>query len=64
MLTSCEVDHGFIGGVIVSVLTSCEVDHGFIGGVIVSVFTSCEVDHGFGYPKTITLLLFAFPQHY
>jgi hypothetical protein len=24
VITSCDVDHGFIGGVIVSVITSCE----------------------------------------
>jgi hypothetical protein len=30
------VDHGFIGGVMVSVLTLSTVDHGFIGGVMVS----------------------------
>jgi hypothetical protein len=28
------VDHGFIGGVMVSLLPSSVVDHGFIGGVI------------------------------
>ena len=32
MLVSSVVDHGFIGGVMVSVLVS---SHGFIGGVIV-----------------------------
>ena len=30
VLASSAVDHGFIGGVIVSVLTSSAVDHGFI----------------------------------
>ena len=40
MLASSAVDHGFIGGVMVSVLTSSAVDHGFIGGVMVSVLTS------------------------
>ena len=29
VLTSSEVDRGFIGGVMVSVLTSSEVDRGF-----------------------------------
>ena len=37
MLVSSVVDHGFIGGVMVSVLVSSVVDHGFIGGVMVSV---------------------------
>jgi hypothetical protein len=41
------VDHGFIGGVMVSVLTSSVVDHGFIGGVMVSVLASSVVDRGF-----------------
>ena len=31
------VDHGFIGGVMVSLLPSSVVDHGFIGGVMVSL---------------------------
>ena len=38
------VDHGFIGGVMVSVLVSSVVDHGFIGGVMVSVLVSSVVD--------------------
>jgi hypothetical protein len=47
VLTSSEVDRGFIGGVMVNVLTSSEVDRGFIGGVMVNVLTSSEVDRGF-----------------
>ena len=35
MLFSSVVDHGFIGGVMVSVLVSSVVDHGFIGGIVV-----------------------------
>ena len=35
MLVSSVVDHGFIGGVMVSVLASSVVDHEFIGGVMV-----------------------------
>ena len=35
MLVSSVVDHGFIGGVMVSVLVSSVLDHGFIGGVMV-----------------------------
>jgi hypothetical protein len=38
------VDHGFIGGVMVSVLASSVVDHGFIGGVMVSMLVSSMVD--------------------
>ena len=44
---SSKVDHGFIGGVIVSVLASSAVDHGFIGGVIVRVLASNAVYRGF-----------------
>ena len=40
MLASGAVDHGFIGGVMVSVFASGAVDHGFIGGVMVSMLTS------------------------
>ena len=47
MLVSSVVDHGFIGGVMVSVLVSSVVDHGFIGGVMVSVLVSSVVDHEF-----------------
>ena len=47
MLTSSEVDEGFISGVMVSMLTSSEVDQGFISGVMVSMLTSSEVDEGF-----------------
>ena len=35
MLVSSVVDHGFIGGVMVSVLVSSVVDREFIGGVMV-----------------------------
>jgi hypothetical protein len=35
-METSEVDRGFIGGVMVSILTSSEVDRGFIGGVMVS----------------------------
>jgi hypothetical protein len=35
VLVSSMLDHGFIGGVMVSVLVSSVVDHGFIGGVMV-----------------------------
>ena len=35
MLVSSVLDHGFIGGVMVSVLVSSVLDHGFIGGVMV-----------------------------
>jgi hypothetical protein len=41
----CAVDHGFISGVMVSVLTSSAVDHAFIGGVMVNVLASSAVDH-------------------
>jgi hypothetical protein len=34
------VDHGFIGGVMVSMHVSSVVDHGFIGGVMVSMHVS------------------------
>jgi hypothetical protein len=37
MLASGAVDHGFICGVMVSLLASGAVDHGFIGGVMVSM---------------------------
>ena len=47
MLVSSVLDHGFIGGVMVSVLVSSVLDHGFIGGVMVSVLVSSVVDHGF-----------------
>jgi hypothetical protein len=33
-------DHGFISGVIVSLLTLSVADHGFISGAIVSLLTS------------------------
>jgi hypothetical protein len=36
VLVSSEVDRGFIGGVMVSVLASSVVDRGFIGGVMVA----------------------------
>ena len=35
MLVSSVVDHGFIGGVMVSMLVSSVLDDGFIGGVMV-----------------------------
>jgi hypothetical protein len=35
VLVSSVLDHGFIGGVMVSVLVSSVVDHGVIGGVMV-----------------------------
>ena len=44
---SSVLDHGFIGGVMVSVLVSSVVDHGFIGGVMVSVLVSSGLDHEF-----------------
>ena len=47
MLVSSVVHHGFIGGVMVSVLVSSVVDHGFIGGVMVSVLVSSVVDREF-----------------
>ena len=64
MLASSVVDHGFIGGVMVSVLASSVVDHGFIGGVMVSVLASSVVDHGFESwcsqtKNTITLVFVA-----
>jgi hypothetical protein len=37
LLASSVVDHGFIGGVMVSLLPSSVVDHGVIGGVMVSL---------------------------
>jgi coenzyme F420-reducing hydrogenase beta subunit len=42
-----EVDRGFIGGVMVSVLALSEVDRGFIDGAMVSVLALSEVDRGF-----------------
>jgi hypothetical protein len=53
MLTSSEVDEGFISGVMVSMLTSSEVDQGFISGVMVSMLTSSEVE-------TLVVLLLTF----
>ena len=47
MFVSSMVDHGFIGGVMVSVLVSSVVDREFIGGVMVSVLVSSVLDHGF-----------------
>jgi hypothetical protein len=46
-LVSSLIDHGFIGGVMISVLVSSLVDRGFIGGVMVSVLASSLVDRGF-----------------
>ena len=40
-------NHGFIGGVMVSMLASNEVDRRFIGGVMVSMLASNVVDRGF-----------------
>jgi hypothetical protein len=42
-----ELDRGFIGGVMVSILSSSVVDRGFIGGVMVSILSSSAVDRGF-----------------
>jgi hypothetical protein len=46
-ITPQVVDHGFIGGVLVSVLFSKAVDRGFICGIIVNVLVSKAVDRGF-----------------
>ena len=47
MLVSSVVDHGFIGGVMVSVLVSSVVDDEFICGLMVSVLVSSVLYHGF-----------------
>ena len=47
MLVSSVVHHGFIGGVVVSVLVSSVVEREFIGGVMVSVLVSSVLDHVF-----------------
>jgi F0F1-type ATP synthase assembly protein I len=53
------VDHGFISGVMVSMLVSSEVDHGFISGVMVSMLVSSVVDREFS-----TTLEAGTPNHY
>ena len=49
VLASSAVDHGFIGGVMVSTRLQCGRDwcNGFIVGVMVSVVASSAVDCGF-----------------
>ena len=68
VLVSSVVDHGFIGGVMVSVLVSrvwwgrC-LSMWFIGGVMVSVLASSVVDHGFIGGVVVSMLVSSVLDH-